>query len=340
MLLEGLKGIFALAFELAALVLLLADVDYASDVQLAGVLLLHGVASLLLAGVVIRWLPAAMAQPRGPLLALLAACAYVLPGLGFVGVLAGVFYLRLHRVSDNHLPFESVQLPDFDPHQKHATGFRVSGLRSFLGNAEASLSSRLGGMVALQYVSGKVASPLLRDLLSDNSEDIRLLAYGMLDAQEKRINQLIHQASLDFAAAGAASMTDSASPDYLRAAEKLSDLYWELIYQELALGDLRRYAIAESLRYCELVLAERNDNAALNLRRGRLLHELGESTAAEQAYERARVLGMPATRILPYLAELRFEAGDYPAVRRLIAELGQWGSLPRLRPVINYWTKQ
>ncbi len=340
MLLDALKGLAALAFELAALFWLLADLDYGSDVQLAGGLLLHAVASLLLAGLVIRWLPPALAQPRRPLQALLAACAYVMPGVGFAAVIAGVLYLRLHRVSDNAQPFDSVQLPDFDPHQKHATGFRVSGLRSFLGNAEASLSSRLGGMVALQYVPGKVASPLLRDLLSDSSEDIRLLAYGMLDAQEKRINQLIHQASQEFAAERGVAGNATMSLACLQAAERLSDLYWELIYQELALGDLRRYAIAESLRYCDMVLAERSDNAALNLRRGRLLHELGEAAAAEQAYERARSLGMPATRILPYLAELRFDAGDYPAVRRLIAELGQWGALPRLRPVINYWTQK
>lgn len=334
------RSALALGFESSALALFLSEVDYSSDVQLALILLLHAVASFLLALVLIKLLPAAIAQPRGPLIGLLAGCAYALPGLGFIGVSAGVLYLRVYRSSDNHQAFDSVQLPDFDPHQKQASGFRVSGLRSFLGNAEASLQSRLGGMVALQYVSGKVASPLLRDLLSDSSEDIRLLAYGMLDAQEKRINRLIHQASQDFSAASEQKIGEAPSPAFLRAAERLSDLYWELVYQELAQGDLRRYAIAESLRYCDLVLAEERENAALILRRGRLLHELGESTAAEAAYERARMLGLPATRILPYLAELRFEAGDYQAVRHLIAELSQWGALPRLRPVINYWTQQ
>ncbi len=333
-------AVLAVGSEAAALHLLLADSDYSSDLQLALVLLLHALASFFLAWALIGVLPVAMAQPRRPLLGLLAGCAYVLPGIAFVAVIGGVLYLRLQRHAEKPQAFDSVRLPDFDPHQKHATGFRVSGLRSFLGNAEASLQSRLGGMVALQYVSGKVASPLLRDLLSDSSEDIRLLAYGMLDTQEKRINRLIHQASQEYAAAREQLADQTASPALLRAAEKLSDLYWELVYQELAQGDLRRYAIAESLRYCDMVLAEAPDNAALNLRRGRLLHESGESTAAEAAYQQARALGLPATRILPYLAELRFEAGDYLAVRRLIAELGQWGALPRLRPIINYWTRQ
>ncbi|MEZ5627663.1 MAG: hypothetical protein R3E34_09070 [Rhodocyclaceae bacterium] len=37
-----------------------------------------------------------------------------------------------------------------------------------------------------------MASPLLRDLLGDDSEDLRLLAYGMLDHKEKTLNAQIH----------------------------------------------------------------------------------------------------------------------------------------------------
>ena len=46
----------------------------------------------------------------------------------------------------------------------------------------------------------------------------------------------------------------------------------------------------------------------------------------------------PATRVLPYQAELCFERRDFAGARRLMLELANWGSLPRLRPVINYWT--
>ena len=40
-------------------------------------------------------------------------------------------------------------------------------------------------------------------------------------------------------------------------------------------GDLRTHAIHESLRYCDMVLAQSPGNAQLNLRRGRLLHAQG-----------------------------------------------------------------
>ena len=45
---------------------------------------------------------------------------------------------------------------------------------------------------------------------------------------------------------------------------------------------------------------------------------------------------MPKTRIVPYLAEAAYDLHDYSGVRTLMHELGDWQSLPRLRPVIAY----
>ncbi|EKE16995.1 MAG: hypothetical protein ACD_10C00683G0002 [uncultured bacterium] len=308
-----------------------------SDAALAWYLLVHAGASALLALAAIVLLPGENARPRFPILLLMASCSYAVPVLGFIGVICGTLYLRFFRSSVPVQAFDSVQLPAFDTHQRPNTGFRQAGLRAFLGNSEAPMQARIGAMVALQYVSGRVSSPLLRDVLSDPSEDIRLLAYGMLDSQEKHINQAIDQELKLLNSAGQTADEKNTSFTALTATRRLSDLYWELIYQELVQGDLRLYAISESARYCQQVLDHEPDNAALNLRQGRLFHALGQHEAAEQAYLRARDLGLPATRILPYLAELRFEQRDFAGAQRLMAELANWGSLPRLRPIIDYW---
>ena len=87
------------------------------------------------------------------------------------------------------------------------------------------------------------------------------------------------------------------------------------------------------------MLQTQGDNAPLILRKGRLLHAQGHADAAQAAYTQARALGLPATRVLPYQAELCFERGDFAQTRALMQELGQWGALPRLRPVIDYWNQ-
>ena len=187
-------------------------------------------------------------------------------------------------------------------------------------------------MAALQYASGRTASPLLRGVLSDPSEDLRLLAHGMLDNLEKRINRAIdHELNT--------LQADAQGSEQLQSVQRLSDLYWELVYHNLVQGDLREHAIAQSLHYCTMALQRNGRNAALHLRHGRLLHEQARTQEADQAYAQARALGLPATRVLPYQAQLAFERRDYTQARALMRELHQWGALPRLRPVIDYWNK-
>ena len=50
-------------------------------------------------------------------------------------------------------------------------------------------------------------------------------------------------------------------------------------------------------------------------------------------------LGLPATRVLPYLAEARFEQRDFAGASQLVHQLSAWNSLPRLRPIVDYWTR-
>lgn len=272
------------------------------------------------------------------MLALMAVCSYAVPLAGFIGVFLGTLVLRVYRAARPIEDFQSVHLPEFDLHQRIQSGFRQTGLRAVLGNSEVPARSRMRAMVALQHMPGRISSPLLRNVLNDSSEDLRLLAYGMLDALERNISRSIDKELDTLREAEEKEGADPLGPTGLQAAEKLSALYWELVYQNLAQGDMRNYAISESLRFCERVLAQQPQHPQHNLRRGLLLHALGRMDEAEQAYARAQQLGLPATRVLPYLAELSFEQRDFAKTRQLMQQLDEWSALPRLRPVIDYWS--
>lgn len=309
-----------------------------SDLALATYLVAHACASVLLALALLPLLSSERARPRRAALGMMAAFSFAVPIAGFVGMLLAVAVLRIYRTPATADDFSSLQLPEFDLHQRMQGSFRQAGLRSFLGNTQAPATARMSAMVALQFVSGRVASPLLRTVLSDPSEDLRLLAYGMLDTLEKRINRAIDSELQALQAARQAEGADTPGPMTLEAHHRLSDLYWELVYQQLVQGDLREHAIKESLRYCDFVLQHAPEHPQLTLRRGRLLHEQGQLDAAAAAYDRARTLGMPATRVLPYQAELAFQHRDFEGVRERVRELEQWDALPRLRPVVDYWS--
>lgn len=330
-------GLSAVFMELAAWsgILLLHE---SSDTALISYLLAHALASALLSLFVLPLLPATQTRPRLPMLALLMLWIYAVPIAGFLGMLAGALVLRFYRSPSTHSTFESLQLPEFDQHQRIKGSFRQTGLRSFLGNPEVPQKDRMRALVSLQHVSGRVASPLLRNVLNDPSEDLRLLAYGMLDTLEQRISRAVDLELKALRAAQAEEGPEHPGPLTLKAVHNLSDLYWEFIYQDLAQGDLREYASRESLRYGEQALALQPDSALLCLRRGLLLHELGQFEEASQAYDKAHALGLPATRVLPYQAELCFERRDFTRTRELMQQLDQWSALPRLRPIIDYWS--
>lgn len=308
-----------------------------TDAALASYLLTHAVACVLLSLFALALLKPEQSRPRSAMLALMALFSYVVPIAGFASVLIAALVLRVYRAQDTQRVFQSVQLPEFDMHQRMQSGLRQTGLRSVLGNSEVPTRSRMRAMVALQHMSGRIASPLLRNVLNDSSEDLRLLAYGMLDSLERNVSRAIDEELSALQKAQEQEGTDSLGPMGLQAARKLSALYWELVYQDLALGDMREHAIRESLRYCDLVLAQQSRNAQIHLRRGQLLHATGRYREAQEAYERAQQLGMPATRVLPYLAELSFAQRDFTKTRQLMQQLDDWSALPRLRPVIDYW---
>ena len=324
-------GLYALTLEASAWASV--AMNSSDEYALLFYLLAHGGASFLLALIAVALLPPYLAQPRRPILLLLFATSYAVPVLGIAAVIGGVFLLHALPAVLPGEAFRAIELPEIDPHLRPGTGFRQAGMRSFLSNPQAPVATRLRALVALQNLSGRVASPLLRNVLTDPSEDIRLLAYGMLDRKEKLLNQSIHSESTCFNTAVANS------PEQTEAAKRLAGLYWELVYQELAQGDLRQYALQQSLYYTQISLEQSPDDAGLHLCHGRLLQSLGEAHPARAAYDRALALGLPKTRIVPYLSEVAYDIGDFATVRTLMKELGDWQSLPRLRPVIRYWSE-
>lgn len=332
-------GAAALALEISSWTLA-GFLTERSDAALLGYLMLHAGASGVLALCMLPLLMGERTKPRWAVLALIASFSFVVPVVGFFSVVLAVLTVRVYPSREPGQDFASVELPEFDQHQRMQGNGRSAGMRAFLNNRAAPTQSRLRALVALNHVTGRVASPLLRDVLNDHSDELRLLAYGMLDRMEQKLSRAIHEEFqvLQASEAEARQAGTPLSSRGLMAAYRLADLYWEMVYQELASDDLRDFAVQESLRYCDMVLARIGNHAPLTLRRGRLLHALGRLDEAAQCYDKAQALGLPETRVRPYQAQISFERGDFAQVQALMRSMGPQNALPKLRPVIDYWS--
>ena len=322
-------GAGALALEAWAVALLFPP---GGDLrQLAGFAALHAGASALIALAATRLLPTRYRQQQ------LAATVYFFSGCFFVPVLGflalmltiavGNFLPRLAR----QLPISQVPVPVFSWQPGRApSSLGEGGIRIRLEDEKAPTESRLSALLAAQALPTRVASPLLRQLLGDAVDDIRLVAYGILDSHEKQLNTRIHEEQRRLAG-------ELSGKSRQVALEHLAELYWELIYQGLVQGDLADHAAAESSRYLTEAMTLAPNNAGLWGLQGKLAQHGKDFVTARSAFMRAVALGLPKSRALPYLAEIAFLQRDFATVRNLLDEM-RAGQVPaKLEPLIEFW---
>ncbi len=328
-----LLGGFALAavgFELAALAVLFGLAQGTRELSLFFVL--HGIASAALTVFAWATLPAEYREPRHWVCALIFSFCFFVPLLGPLGLLTALLVAFLLPKHKTHQPFAGVQTPEFVLSiQEPELTFGEGGVKSLLLNPSTPLPLRLKSLLALQNMPVRIVGPMLRELLSDPEDDIRLTAYGMLDAQEKKILDRIRSER-----ERAASTEDAGIR--LGSLRHLAELYWELVYADLVQGDLRLHALDTALDFVRQAEAVSPGEPGIRFLHGRLELACRRPEAAEDAFRAAVARGIPESRVLPYLAEIAYQRGDYSYTRALMARIAGKQVTPLMAPLMRYWT--
>ena len=319
----------AASFELGSIAILLSST--ASPAVLATYFGIHAIGSALLSLALLPLVPARYARPRGWLFAFLFAFNFFVPIAGLVCVLGGLaFSLVLPRFSAAET-YGKIAAPKFTTHRNtEGTGFRGGQVRAQLGNDLAPVASRLQALAAVQNTPARMTGGILRELLADPVDDVRLLAYGMLDGKEKALSSKI-QAARD-------TLAGMQVPEEIRVTNKqIAEYYWELVYQNLVLGDMLKFAAEEALRHARAALAIDALDAGLWFMLGRLALAIDDFDEADNAFRQAQAQAFPRERMLPYLAELLFRQRRFSEVRTLFGELRGQVAAPALLPLRRYW---
>ncbi len=319
----------ALSFELSALYTAL-DLEN-STTQLLLFFTAHAVASALLAVFALPAMPPQYRQPRAVVLAFLFSFSFFIPLIGLLGAMLAVFVALLKPRLAKGTPFASVKQPEFVLSVGDAEPqLRKSGLRSVLLDETTPAQVRLKSLMTLQNMPARIVGPMLRKLLSDPSDDIRLVAYGMLDMQEKRINARTEDELQKLKSA-------TATEDRANCLRHLAELHWELVYTGLVQGDVREHALASALGYVEQGLELASNDPGLWYLKARLLQASGKLDQAAQDFSIAVSCGLPEGRALPYIAELAFERRDFATVRELMVLVARGNVSPLMAPLVKFW---
>lgn len=269
-------------------------------------------------------------RPRWPV-ALFFSLAFFVPILGLAGFLIGLTIALWAPKATMYQPYATVPIPRFSPARSgQEPSFRSTSVREDVFNPDMSEEVRLKALLSVQEMPARATSNLLRELLADRSDDIRLLSYGMLRNKERAINERV---------ATAMDALKDAQTDIpkFQAAKELAELNWELVYQNLVVGDMRRHALNEGLKYIDIATALREDDPGVWYLASRLAFRAEQFERAASCMEKALDNGYPRERALSQMAELAYSVRDFTRLRELMAEMPESQQAPQLVPVAGYW---
>ena len=313
----------ALALETASLLALLLLTP--SWLALLAYLLLHAAATPMLARACWHLLPRRYRLPVRDSMRFLQGMLLLLPLVGAVGLLWGlVGALRLPRsrrqlslrfIGVPELPFQSPQVFASPPYSSGA-------LRQILRFSDRPLK-RLKAVMATRHMPVHQSVPIWQIALKDRVDDVRLLAYAMLDGREKQFTERIQEIS--------AELDELPAPRRADAHRQLAGWCWELVYNGLVQGAVRNHWLKTARQHAESALAsatapspvpnlEQQANADLHLLHARILLEQDEIAAAENALQQAEAAGLAPAMLAPWRAELAFRQRRFADVPRALMQ--------------------
>jgi hypothetical protein len=196
---------------------------------------------------------------------------------------------------------------------------------------------RVASVMTLRRMDAARAVPLLRVALGDTNEDVRLLAYAILERREKELRGRIEVLLNDLEALQAASAADE---DKQRAAvqKALAEQHWELVHGGFVSGDVEKQTLTAAVRYGHEALLHGQDGS-LSLLLGRIQLRACKPGSALHYLRAASSLGVANSVLAPLYAEAAFLMRRFDAIGPLLAEAGNAPmARPKLDAVARFWT--
>lgn len=291
----------------------------------------HGLGSAMLAAGIWLLLPRRYRYPFPWSPLFIFSVSFFIPLIGMIGVALALFpalYLPRKRQTQ---PWEATAVPElpFKPRErKQELMFSDGGLQDVLRHARDP-DQRLTAIFATRRMRSKEAIPILKLALRDPSDDVRLLAYSMLDQRESRINQRIEHALAD--------MENVSTDRKLALHAQLARWYWELAYVGLAQGSVLDHVLQQAWGHVTSALVS-NISGELHLLAGRIAMEQGNLDEAMAQFDLSAQTGMDAVQLAPYRAEIAFLRQRYEEIPQMLATMpAELLQRPPFAALARYW---
>ena len=207
--------------------------------------------------------------------------------------------------------------------------FRASELAGPLQYA-SNPDSRTAALIATLSLEDQYSVPLLRLALKDPEDDVRLLAYALLNRKEKAIETRIRVSTEQLRNA-------PAGQDFLQH-KALAHNYWAFAQLGDPQGSARLLLCTRAQEHAQAALRLCPRDGGLQWLLGRILLVLMQLDGAREAFEYARQSGIDGRHIQPFLAEIAFLRRRYADVRDHLTQVKP-GKRLQLNKASTYWER-
>ncbi len=238
--------------------------------------------------------------------------------------------MRIMQLAD-YTHVKGVDSPFFEEEEKfYPPQFSEGGAVGRLRHPELPVTKRVQAILAIDASTHRERTNIIRKALGDTEDEVRLVAFGLLENQEKDITDEIHHMR--------AVLDRLETPEKQALVQRrLSTLYWELIYQNLVQGDILEYSIERAEFYALEAKKILTNDMNIDILLGRFYLYKKEYDIALEAFKQADEIGAPSSRVLPYMAEIYFYQRNFKELRKLLARDHSLREAVSLSHVVKFW---
>lgn len=293
------------------------------------IILLHAAASFFIVYAIHQFRNAFVSYNKA-IIAMLFMFVFFIPILGIIASLVLARWLCIAQSTPIPQKMKTLDLlPQIKPLR---VSYGVSGLKIQLQSAKTPLDARINALKVLTTLPPSKGNILIRSILPDKQDELRLLAFKLIDAQENKIISLINK-NLE--------LLDTVDTEEQKAKiyKYLGRQYWELVYTNLIEPSMINFVLDQAISYFEKVKTPLQKDPMYWYVLGRIYLRKKKYDLAISAFDQALIYGETKYRIIPYLAEAYFYQKNYKLTKQLLSSSKFLVVTQFSQSIIEFWSK-
>jgi hypothetical protein len=262
-----------------------------------------------------------------------AAIVLALPLVGALGLACVVVPAWRRSRPLRHGPVVELELPDALRDDPAAAVRSSAGPGRSLLEVASSPPLRVEALLCLRRMESHRVVPLLRLAFNDPSEEVRLLAFAILERREKSLRERLRRRFAELGEAGSRSERERGKLHQIIAQD-----HWELVHGGFANGDTELRLLAAAAEHAERAFGLGQQGPAALLA-SRIALRQRDAERAERWLSRAEQAGVALGTTAPLRAEAAFIAARFADVAAAFGRAPR-GQLRRagIAPLVEFWT--